>query len=55
MGILDQSATHGTYSTDGYQLLAMNAADFTAVPEPGSLALLAAGWLMLARRKGRLK
>jgi len=31
-GILDQKATNGTLSTDGYRLLAMNAADFEAVP-----------------------
>ena len=29
VGILDQSASDGIHSTDGYQLLAMNAADFT--------------------------
>ena len=30
VGILDQAASHGVYSVDGYQLLAMNAADFAA-------------------------
>jgi len=51
VGILDQSATHGTYSTDGYQLLAMNAADFTAIPEPAGLATLALGGMALLRRR----
>lgn len=32
VGILEQMATNGALSTDGYRLLAMNAADFEAVP-----------------------
>ncbi len=30
-GILDQAASNGTYSTDGYRLLAMHADDFTEI------------------------
>lgn len=41
-GILDQA--DDTYSgRHGYQLLAMNVADFVPVPEPGSIALLTVG------------
>jgi MYXO-CTERM domain-containing protein len=37
VGILDQAASNGVYSIDGYQLLAMNAADFAAASpfQPG--------------------
>ena len=31
IGILDQAASNGTYCTDGYRLLVMNAADFSPV------------------------
>jgi len=51
VGILDQSSTSGTYGTDGYQLLAMNATDFSAVPEPAALAMLAVGAAALLRRR----
>ena len=51
VGVLDQKATDGVYSTDGYQLLAMNADDFTPVPEPVGLAMLALGGLGLLRRR----
>jgi len=51
VGILDQAASDGVYSTDGYQLLAMDAGDFT--PEPASVALLLLGSLALARRRRR--
>ncbi|NLF33282.1 MAG: hypothetical protein GX591_20650 [Planctomycetes bacterium] len=34
VGIMDQAASHGVYSTDGYRLLVMNAADVRAV-RPG--------------------
>lgn len=44
VGIMDQNEFGGT---GGYRLLAMNAADFQAVPEPDTLALLASGALML--------
>lgn len=44
VGIMDQNEYGGT---GGYRLLAMNAADFELVPEPGTLALLASGALML--------
>jgi len=50
VGILDQASRLGT---DGYQLLAMQAGDFSPVPEPGTVALLAAGlvtcWLGMCR------
>jgi hypothetical protein len=52
-GILDQAASDGTYSTDGYQLLAMDAAGFTAVPEPTGLAWMAFGAVLLRRRRRR--
>ncbi len=44
IGIMDQNEFGGT---GGYRLLAMNAADFTVVPEPSTLALLISGGLML--------
>jgi len=54
VGILNQEATDGTYSTDGYRLLVMNAADFIPVPEPASCLLAALGGLALTRpRVGR--
>jgi hypothetical protein len=49
VGILDQAASNGVYSTDGYQLLVMNAGDIT--PEPASMMLLAMGALPLLRRR----
>jgi len=52
-GILDQASSSGVYGTDGYQLLAMDAADFTAVPEPAGLGLLVLGALSLRRRRRR--
>ncbi len=52
VGVFDQAATDGTYSTDGYQMLVMNANDFTAIPEPMTLTLLAIGSVVaLGRRK----
>jgi hypothetical protein len=42
-GILDQLASDGNNGTDGYRLLAMNASDFAAVPEPATFLLLAIG------------
>ena len=51
VGILDQAASDGTYSVDGYQVLAMNAADFSAVPEPMSLTMLVLGATALRRRR----
>jgi PEP-CTERM motif len=51
VGILDQAASDGTYSTDGYQLLAMNANDFTPVPEPGSLVAIALAVATFLRRR----
>lgn len=52
-GILDQAASNGSLSTDGYQVLVMNAADLVAVPEPATLGVLLAGgaWLCGKRRK----
>jgi len=50
LGILDQAATDGVYSTDGYQLLVLDPAALT-VPAPAGLALLAAGAVALLRRR----
>ena len=44
-GILDQFSGGGNGASPGYQLLALNASDFSTVPEPGTLVLLAAGAL----------
>lgn len=53
VGILDQ-ADGSTPHDSGYRLLAMNAGDFTAVPEPSSaLLLVSVGSLMLVRRRHR--
>lgn len=49
MGIVDQSSATGM---DGYQLLALSADNFTAVPEPATLTLLAmSGLAAIGRRK----
>lgn len=48
VGILDQASANGM---DGYHLLAMNAGDFSAVPEPATLAMLAMGGLAVIRRR----
>ena len=40
VGIMDQSSAEGT---DGYRLLAMRTSDFSPVPEPTAILLLAAG------------
>jgi len=47
-GILDQSSATGM---DGYQLLALNAADFSAVPEPAAMTMLALGGVAAMRRR----
>jgi hypothetical protein len=50
IGIMDQASSSGT---GGYRLLAMQASDFSPVPEPASLALLAAGAATLLIGLGR--
>lgn len=48
VGILDQNDGAGV---GGYRLLAMNAGDFAAVPEPGALGVVALAMLALRRRR----
>jgi len=46
VGIFNQEDSSEPY-TGGYELWVMNAGDFTAVPEPGSMVLLISGGLVL--------
>ena len=50
-GIFDQSATDGTFSADGYQLLVMHADDFRAVPEPATALCVLTGLVLVARHR----
>ena len=58
IGVFDQKSNSGM---DGYRLLAMDAGDFLAVPEPAGIVSLAAGaaiaafgWVVRRRRQARI-
>ena len=50
VGIMDQKSSSGI---DGYRLLAMRAGDFSPIPEPATVMLLAAGAALLLIRVWR--